>query len=85
MKTRAKTAIAVVGGASMLALGVLLAGGSQALSVTTKPVATPTSSVAAAPSPAVAPEDTATVSPTSQFESPGGGEPPSGCIPHMNC
>lgn len=82
MRTQAKTAIAVLGGASAVALSIAFAGGNEALTDTTIPIATPTSSVAPAPSPAVAPGDTA--SPTRPFEAPGG-EPPSGCIPHMNC
>ncbi len=82
MKSQAKTAIAVLGGASMLALGAALAGGGQALTDTTITMATPTSTVAPAPPTAVAPADPATQSPR-QFESPGGGI--TGCIPHVNC
>lgn len=81
MKSRAKVAIALFGGATMLVLAAGFSGGSE-LGSSTKPIATPTSSVTPAPSPTATPGAPATGEPSRPFEGPGG---INGCIPHVNC
>ncbi len=82
MKSHTKAAIVLFGGAAALALAVGF-GGSELASSTTTPIATPTSSVTPA-APATAGPD----QPTTDFETPGGGNgasgPPTGIIvsPH---
>ncbi len=78
MSSRAKTTIALAGGA--LAIGLAAGvGGGVLLSDTTgpTPIATPTSSVAPAPAPS-----TTAGAPSTDGNAP---NPPGGCIPHANC
>lgn len=84
MPSQAKTKVALVGGAVMVALAAGVDGG-VLLSDTTPPrtIATPTSSVAPTPPPPAAPGAPGPTSTTRDFNAPGGGD--TGCIPHANC
>lgn len=78
MKSRARTAVVLFGGATMLTLAVGFGSYGELHTGTTKPVADPTSSVTPTPPPtATAPGET-----TRPFQAPGGSN---GCIPHVNC
>lgn len=78
MPSQAKTKIALVGGAVMVAFGAGVDGVLLSNTTTPTPIASPTSTVA--PTPAL---------PTSEATAPAtnGNVPsaPGGCIPHINC
>ncbi len=75
MKSQVRTAIALFGGAIILAVG--FAGGSELLSSTTTTIATPPSTITPVPSPSAAPGDT----PRHPYDAPGEGLVP-GPNPH---
>lgn len=85
MLSHAKTKVALVSGAVMVALAAGVGSG-VLLSDTTTPttIATPTSSVAPTPPPPATPGAPDPGSPTRDFNAPGGGGD-TGCIPHANC
>ena len=83
MPSQAKTKVALVGGAVMVALAAAIGGGVLLSDTTTSTtIATPTSSAAPTPPPPTAPG--APGSQTKDFNAPGGGGD-TGCIPHANC
>lgn len=80
MSSQAKTKIALVGGAVVVAFAAGVGGGVLLGDTTTSaPVATPTSTVAPAPAP---PTTAGAPTPSTDGNVPGA---PGGCIPHMNC
>ncbi|WP_156659714.1 MULTISPECIES: hypothetical protein [unclassified Mycobacterium] len=81
MKSRARKAIVLFSGATVLTLAAGFGGG-EVLSNTTTPMATPTSTVAPAPPAKDGPGAPATSQPTRDFDGPHGD---TGCIPHINC
>ncbi len=80
MKSRARTTLAVFGGAAVLMLAIGFGAGSSLHNGATIPIATPTSSVL--PTPPAAPGATTPAETTRPFQAPGGSN---GCIPHVNC
>ncbi|WP_142393464.1 hypothetical protein [Mycobacterium sp. 4858] len=81
MTSRARTAIVLFSGATVLTLAAGF-GVSELLSDTTTPTAAPTSTVTPAPPATAGQGAPATSEPTRDFTAPGG---PNGCIPHVNC
>ena len=67
MRSQAKTAIALFGGATMLTLGVVFGGGGELSSSTTTSIATPMPIVTPAPAPTAAPKGPATGKSTKGF------------------
>ncbi len=82
MKSRARTAVTLFGGATIVTLAVGVGGYGELSSSTTTPIATPTSSVTPVPPATPGPEAPATGQPGRGFGGPGGD---TGCIPHINC
>lgn len=80
MPSQAKTKIALIGGAVIVAFAAGVGGGVLLSDTTTPaPMATPTSSVAPAPAP---PTTAGAPAPSTDGNVPSA---PGGCIPHINC